>query len=54
MNKQRPHNGEKWTHKDGSGLVIIDAMFEDDTYYVRRDDEFFCDTKTFKKMYMKV
>ena len=53
MNKQWPHKGEEWMHKDGSGLVTIDAIFEIDTFYTRDGHKETCDTKMFKKMYIK-
>ena len=53
MNGCWPHKGEQWTHKDGSGLVIIDAMFENDTFYDSYGHKYTCATEMFKKSYMK-
>lgn len=53
MNEQYPHKGEEWVHKDGSGLVIIDAMLKYDTFYTNSGIKWTCGTETFKKMYMK-
>lgn len=54
MNESWPHKGEHWTHKDGSGLVVIDAMFENDTFYTTGyGHKYTCTTEMFKKSYMK-
>ena len=53
MDERWPHKGEQWTHKDGSGLVTIDAMFENDTFYTRCGYKHTCGTEMFKRAYMK-
>lgn len=53
MNEQYPHKGEEWMHKDGSGLVTIDVMFENNIFYTRRGHKWTCNTKRFKKLYIK-
>ena len=52
-NKLWPHRNEEWVHKDGSGLVIIDAMFENETFYTRMEHKWTCETEEFKRNYMK-
>ena len=58
MKQQLLHKGEVYAHKDGSGIVTIDVMFESDTYYTcsggtSDNCKWYCDTKAFKRMYIR-
>ena len=48
-----PHQDEEWVHKDGSGLVTIDAMFDNETFYTEMGQRWTCRTEEFKRNYMK-
>ena len=53
MNRSWPHQGEEWTHKDGSGLVTISAMLETDVFYIGNGHKWTCGLEDFKKLYRK-